>query len=341
MPNNRKGRFFDILPVGLLSKRNTFIRSAKGFLNIVRCEFCGNKIEQGQRYCPRCNRRVAADGKEEPQWYFCPECGCKNRAGRSVCARCGAPVQQDRRRSQAGNASGRKQRRLNRRIWAITSVVLFVAVVCIAAVLLLGNRNPAAAAKDALAEAPQATAESTLTENPQATAESTAEPAFESVAEVTALPAGFADDTDLQRIREDSASALAGAALCIITDCSTDGEQRYITIDYVSFYNDTDPQSQVGVVRCRNDSAQTSTFPVGSDAVFSMAVTDLSDESWYENITYDMELNNYFKQVDWDTIASCYQTQTSWGGPSYFWVTLDGNGSVDCIWQEIDFYYAD
>lgn len=72
-----------------------------------------------------------------------------------------------------------------------------------------------------------------------------------------------------------------------------------------------------------------------------MAVTDLSDESWYDDITYDMELNGYYKEADWDTIASCYQTQTSWGSPSYFWVALDENGTVDCIWQEIEYYYAD
>ncbi len=151
----------------------------------------------------------------------------------------------------------------------------------------------------------------------------------------------FTDDADLQTINSNAGSILSGAALCIITECSTNGKQNYITIDYVSLYNYTDPESGVGLVRCRNDSAQTSTFSVSSKAVFSMAVTDLSDDSWYDDITYDMELNNYFKEVDWDTIASCYQTQTSWGGPSYFWVSLDKNGNVECIWQEIDFYYAD
>ncbi len=155
------------------------------------------------------------------------------------------------------------------------------------------------------------------------------------------IAGAFADDADLQTIKMDSESILSGAAACIITDCSTNGEQRFITIDYVSFYSYTDPESKVGLARCRNDSTQKSTFPVRRSAVFSMAVTDLSDESWYDHITYDMELNSYFKEVNWDTIAACYQTKTTWGEPSYFWVALDETGNVSCIWQEIDYYYAD
>lgn len=151
----------------------------------------------------------------------------------------------------------------------------------------------------------------------------------------------FPNDADLQMINSNAGSVLSGAALCIITDCSTNGKQNYITIDYVRFYNDTDPQSQVGFVRCRNDSAQTSTFPVSSSAVFSMAATNLSNDSWQEDITYDMEQNNYFKKVDWATIKSCCWTETTWGEPSYFWVALDETGNVNCIWQEIDYYYAD
>ena len=35
------------------------------------------------------------------------------------------------------------------------------------------------------------------------------------------------------------------------------------------------------------------------------------------------------------------QTKTTWGAPCYFWVALDEAGNVDCIWQEMDYYYAD
>ena len=295
----------------------------------MRCEYCGNKLEQGSRYCEFCKKRTAYGKEDEPQWYFCPECGVKNRTDRNACARCGAPIPHERVR-KTEKQSGRNKRKHVRRIWAIVFIVLLSAAVCAAAGFLLGNRNTQAAAANESAD-----------RTPQVTQESSAEPAFVSAEETSSPAVGFADDADVQTLEADSASALAGAALCIITDCFSSGDQRYITIDYVSFYNDTDPESKVGIVRCKNDSVLTSTFPVSNNAVFSMAVTDLSDESWYDEITYDMELNDYYKEADWDTIASCYQTQTSWGSPSYFWVALDEDGFVDCIWQEIEYYYAD
>ena len=56
------------------------------------CPNCGNKTEDGARFCPECGTPMPTEGIRRPKIPHCPNCGTEIKDGARFCPECGTPV---------------------------------------------------------------------------------------------------------------------------------------------------------------------------------------------------------------------------------------------------------
>lgn len=128
---------------------------------------------------------------------------------------------------------------------------------------------------------------------------------------------------------------LSKLAACIIVDCDTVEDQRSITVDY-AYWNWTN--SDINVLTYKNTSSNTYTLPVAENALISIFAPD---RNRFPNLETSDEASAFFKRSDWAQLTACYDQITdpgaAWSSPTYFFLCLDADNQVTCIWQ--DCYY--
>ena len=100
----------------------------------VKCVKCGNTLEEGQEFCPKCG--TPRDGKEK---VCCSKCGAEIKEGQDFCTKCGQRVSEEP-AAHVTEVTAAKPK--SKKGMIAVCAVIAVAVVCTAAFLFLRNSTP-------------------------------------------------------------------------------------------------------------------------------------------------------------------------------------------------------